>query len=144
MPAAQPSPATVAGQTFERDSLAILLVEDNDANRRVVQLMIEEMGLLADEAASGLEAVARAKDRQYDVILTDVQMPGVDGLEATRRIRAEPHGKRPKIIALTANVMQGDEARCREAGMDGYLPKPLRLDTLAEVLAAPAVQQRER
>jgi PAS domain S-box-containing protein len=121
-------------QPLAGHSLAILLVEDNDANRRVVQLMINELGLEADEAADGLTAVERAAGRRYDVILMDVQMPGLDGLAATRRIRSEQTGVPPIIIGLTANVLQEDEARCREAGMDGYLPKPLRLAALADVL----------
>jgi two-component system sensor histidine kinase/response regulator len=126
-----------AGQPpFEADSLTILLVEDNDANRRVVRLMLTELGLEADEAASGLEAIERARRRHYDVILMDVQMPGIDGLEATRRIRTEQCGTPSIILALTANVMESDEARCREAGMNGYLSKPLRLNTLEAALGS--------
>jgi PAS domain S-box-containing protein len=121
---------------FEADALTILLVEDNDANRRVVRLMLTELGLEADEAASGLEAVERARRRHYDVILMDVQMPGIDGLEATRRIRTEQRGTPSIILALTANVMESDEARCREAGMNGYLSKPLRLNTLEAALGS--------
>jgi CheY-like chemotaxis protein len=97
-------------------------------------LMLEELGFRVDQAASGADAVARARERQYDVILMDVQMPSLDGLEATRLIRAEQRGKPPHIIAVTANVMDGEEARCREAGMDGYLPKPIRFDALAAAL----------
>ena len=121
---------------FGATSVAILLVEDNDANRRVVRLMLAELGLEADEAASGLEAVERARHRHYDVILMDVQMPDIDGLEATRRIRAEQRGAPSVILALTANVMESDEARCREAGMNGYLSKPLRLNALEAAVVA--------
>jgi signal transduction histidine kinase/CheY-like chemotaxis protein len=121
---------------FEAESLTILLVEDNDANRRVVYLMLAELGLEADEAASGLEAVERARHRHYDVILMDVQMPDIDGLEATRRIRAEQRDTPSIILALTANVMESDEARCREAGMNGYLSKPLRLNALETALGS--------
>ncbi len=120
-----------ARENFARNGLAILLVEDNDANRHVVRLMLGELGLEVDEAGSGLDAVERARARDYDVILMDVQLPDLDGLEATRRIRADRPGSRPTIIALTASVMQGDEVRCREAGMDGYISKPVRLDDLA-------------
>ena len=127
-------PAIGAHATFVPGTLAVLLVEDNDANRRVVELMIEELGLHADVAAGGLDAVEAARVRDYDVILMDVHMPGIDGLEASRRIRAERGESRPTIIALTANVIEGEEARCRAAGMDGYLSKPLRLETLASVL----------
>jgi CheY-like chemotaxis protein len=123
-----------ARETFSRDSLAVLLVEDNDANRRVVQLMLEELGIDVDQASGGVEAVERACARAYDVILMDLQMPDLDGLEAARRIRAARLGSSPRILALTASVVEGEETRCREAGMDGYLPKPIRLDTLATVL----------
>jgi PAS domain S-box-containing protein len=123
-----------APEKFALGALAVLLVEDNDANRRVVRLMLNELEVEVDEAASGLEAVQRARGRQYDVILMDVQLPDFDGLEATRRIRSEQRGNAPIIAALTANVMQDDEVRCREAGMNGYLPKPVRLDTLAALL----------
>ena len=119
---------------FAADSLSILLVEDNDANRRVVRLMLTELGLEPDEAAGGLEAVERARHRHYDVILMDVQMPDIDGLETTRRIRAEQRGPQSIILALTANVMESDEARCREAGMNGFLSKPLRLHALEAAL----------
>jgi signal transduction histidine kinase/CheY-like chemotaxis protein len=134
-PRAAPTP--LPDRPFAGHPIPVLLVEDNAANRRVMQMMLEELGLEdVDGAVDGAEAVARARARDYDVILMDVQMPGVDGLEATRRIRAEPRRQRPTIIALTANVMQGEERRCREAGMDGYLAKPLRLETLAAALSA--------
>jgi CheY-like chemotaxis protein len=112
----------------------VLLVEDNAANRQVVRLMLEELGIEVDDVAGGLDAVARASSNRYDVILMDVRMPDCDGLEATRRIRANRDREPPVIIALTANVMRGEEERCREAGMDGYLPKPLRLNALAAAL----------
>jgi CheY-like chemotaxis protein/anti-sigma regulatory factor (Ser/Thr protein kinase) len=119
---------------IQLQGLAVLLVEDDDANRRVVHLMLQELGLDVDEARSGFEAINHARRRQYDVILMDVQMPGCDGLEATRQIRSEKSGAAPLIYALTANIMEDDEARCRAAGMNGYLSKPLRLSTLASVL----------
>ena len=129
--------AALHDRPFDRQSLAILLVEDNDANRRVVRMMLEELGLEADEAAGGIEAVERARQRAYDLILMDVQMPDIDGLEATRRIRQQvERGAAPFILALTANVMESDEARCREAGMNGFLPKPLRLTTLEATIGA--------
>jgi signal transduction histidine kinase len=115
--------------------LSVLLVEDDPANRRIAHLMLDELGCQADEAINGLEAIERARARAYDVILMDLQMPGLDGLETTRRIRAGRHGREPFIIALTASVMKDDQARCRAAGMDGHLVKPLRLDTLADALA---------
>src|SRR6185503_15333837 len=103
----------------------------------VVRMMLEELGLEADEAAGGIEAVERARQRAYDLILMDVQMPDIDGLDATRRIRQQvERGAAPFILALTANVMESDEARCREAGMNGFLPKPLRLTTLEATIGA--------
>jgi len=143
-----PSPESAAGPSrgidntrpekppFAAQSLTILLVEDNEANRRVVLLMLAELGLTADEAASGLEAVERARHRRYDLILMDVQMPDIDGLEATRRIRAGEGDLKAIILALTANVMESDEARCRAAGMNGYLSKPIRLNTLEAALTS--------
>ena len=125
-----------AARPFEHADLSILLVEDNDANRRVVRMMLDELGLDADEAASGIEAVERARQRPYDIILMDVQMPDIDGLEATRRIRNQQRDEAPFILALTANVMESDEARCREAGMNGFLSKPLRLSTLEATIDA--------
>ncbi|MEO8681709.1 MAG: ATP-binding protein, partial [Vicinamibacterales bacterium] len=119
---------------FAPDSLAILLAEDNEANRRVLLLMLEELGLAADVVGDGIAAVERAAARDYDLILMDVRMPGLDGLEATRCIRANPSKHWPVIMALTANVMPGEEALCLDAGMDGYLSKPLRLDNLASLL----------
>jgi signal transduction histidine kinase/ActR/RegA family two-component response regulator len=127
---ATPTPA------FDGKRLNVLLVEDNESNRRVVAMMLGELGLDADEAAGGHEAVQRAAHRRYDIILMDVQMPDLDGLETTRRIRARERDHRAAIIALTANVFESDEARCRAAGMDGYLQKPLSLDTLSAALSA--------
>ena len=116
----------------------MLLVEDNESNRHVVALMLDELGLHADQAAGGYEAIDRAGRRRYDVILMDVQMPDIDGLEAARRIRAHEHDRHATIIALTANVLESDEARCRAAGMDGYLQKPLTLETLSFALRSVA------
>jgi CheY-like chemotaxis protein/nitrogen-specific signal transduction histidine kinase len=126
---------TVPRAPFAADVLSILLVEDNDANRRVLEAMIRELGLRADVAAGGREAVEATKLTAYDVILMDLQMPDLDGLEATRRIRRlRPDGGGPTIIALTADAVRGEQARWRDAGMDGYLAKPLRLETLAATL----------
>jgi CheY-like chemotaxis protein len=137
---AAPVPAGTPGRPASRGpgALTVLLVDDNDANRRVIRLMLEELGLRVDDAGSGSEAVARAGRRAYDVILMDVRMPDLDGLEATRRIRAAHAAGRPApiILALTANAIQGEADRCRVAGMNGYLAKPLRLETLATALAA--------
>jgi CheY-like chemotaxis protein/anti-sigma regulatory factor (Ser/Thr protein kinase) len=128
-------------------SLAVLLVEDHDASRQVLRLMLEELRLDVDEAASGAEAIARAAGKPYDVILMDVQLPGVDGLEATRRIKDAAAGPAPIVVALSAAATASDERRCREAGMDAYLLKPVRLDALAAVIrrtgALPPVERPE-
>jgi signal transduction histidine kinase/ActR/RegA family two-component response regulator len=123
--------STPPSAPFAHQPASILLVEDNAANRRVMQMMLEELGVSGvDEATDGSQAVARARERDYDIILMDLQMPRLDGFEATRRIRADERRQRPRIIALTANVVQGEQGRCVEAGMDGYLSKPIRLDAL--------------
>ncbi|MCT7975153.1 PAS domain S-box protein [Laspinema olomoucense] len=122
--------------------LKILLAEDNVVNQKVALRILERMGYRADVAGNGLEAIAALNRQSYDVILMDVQMPEMDGLEATRRICLEwsqrrdvsPMG-RPWIIAMTANAMQGDREICLQAGMDDYISKPIRLEALAQALA---------
>jgi PAS domain S-box-containing protein len=117
--------------------LRILLAEDNPVNQKVALHMLGRMGYRADTAANGVEALAALRRQPYDVVLMDVQMPEIDGLEATRQIRADPAFAvaAPWIIALTANAMAEDRERCMQAGMDDYVSKPLRADQLAEVLA---------
>jgi CheY-like chemotaxis protein len=93
------------------------------------------MGYRADVASNGLEAVESVARQAYDVVLMDVQMPELDGLDATRRICAQhPTGKRPRIVAMTANAMQGDREMCLAAGMDDYITKPIRVDQLVNAL----------
>ncbi|WP_051571117.1 hybrid sensor histidine kinase/response regulator [Cryptosporangium arvum] len=124
---APPAPASVP--------LRILLAEDNPVNQKVAQLMLSKQGHLVDTVSDGLEAVRAVQLAPYDVILMDVQMPVMDGLEATRRIRAEvPEDRQPHIIAMTASVLVEDKAACRAAGMDDYLPKPVRADDLRAAL----------
>lgn len=115
----------------------ILLVEDNMLNEMVAVGMLRLLGRTADVALNGVEAVQAMEKHPYTIVLMDVQMPLLDGLEATRRIRAEfPTERQPYIIALTANAMAGDEERCLAAGMDAYLSKPLSKERLGEALAA--------
>jgi len=128
----------LARPAFAAPAMAVLLVEDNEPNRRVIRLMLNELGLEPDEAAGGYEAIEATARRHYDIILMDLQMPDLDGLEATRRIRAQEQSHRATIIALTATVFESDDARCRAAGMDGYLQKPLNLDALSGALGAAA------
>jgi len=93
------------------------------------------MGYWGDTAANGLEAIAALERQFYDVILMDVQMPEMDGLEATRQICARwPKPERPTIIAMTANALQGDREACLAAGMDDYIAKPIRVEELVNAL----------
>jgi two-component system, sensor histidine kinase len=117
---------------------SLLLVEDNPVNQTLALKLIEKMGLKADLACDGqeaLECVNRKKSTTaYDVILMDMQMPSMDGLEATRRIRALALPFQPRIIALTANAFESDKHRCLEAGMDDFLPKPFKFEALRQAL----------
>ena len=127
-----------------RHPLRILLAEDNVVNQKLALRFLEQMGYRADIASNGLEAVESVERQPYDVVLMDVQMPEMDGLEATRRICARwRRGERPRIVAMTANAMQGDREMCLAAGMDDYLTKPIRVERLVEALLA-AVPREER
>jgi CheY-like chemotaxis protein len=117
--------------------LRILLAEDNTVNQKLVRRLLGQMGYQADVAGNGLEALAALERQHYDVVLMDVQMPEMDGLEASRQIcRRWPPPERPRLIALTANAMHGDRELCLEAGMDGYIGKPIRIDDLVGALSA--------
>ncbi len=118
-----------------RKPLAILLAEDNTFNQKLATHLLGQLGYRADLAANGLEAIQSVERQHYDVVLMDVQMPEMDGLEATRKICARwSRGERPQIIAMTANAMQGDREMCLQAGMDDYLSKPIRIPDLAAAL----------
>jgi CheY-like chemotaxis protein len=111
--------------------LRILVAEDNVINQKVVLLMLERLGYAADVAADGEETLAALRRQRYDVIFMDVQMPGMDGLEAARHIRDEwPAEERPRIIAVTASARHEDREACLSAGMDGFLSKPVLLEDL--------------
>lgn len=126
--------------------LHILLAEDNAVNQRLALLLLEKLGLRADVAGNGVEAIAALRERHYDIVLMDVEMPELDGLETSRRIHEEWRDQRPWIIAMTANALQGDREQCLEAGMDDYLSKPIRTEELAAALArsAPAAGDGDR
>lgn len=119
----------------KRHPLHILLAEDNLTNQKVAIRMLKRLGYEADIVVNGLEALKAVYTHHYDIILMDVQMPEMDGLEATRMIRMnlEPSDQ-PYIIAMTAAVMQLDRAKCLEAGMDDFLAKPARLEDLAQAI----------
>jgi CheY-like chemotaxis protein len=115
--------------------LRVLLAEDNPVNQKVGLRMLERLGYRADVAANGVEVLAALARRPYDVVLMDVQMPEMDGLVASRHIRSRygaTHG--PRIIAMTGNALEGDRERCRAAGMDDYITKPVRMDQLVAAL----------
>ncbi len=115
--------------------LRILLVEDNAVNQKLALRLLGQMGYMADVAGNGLEAIEALERQSYDVAFMDVQMPEMDGHEASRRICARwPRDVRPRIIAMTANAMQGDREDCLEAGMDDYLSKPIHNEDLIAAL----------
>ena len=116
--------------------LRILLAEDNVVNQKLAMRLLSQMGYRADLASNGIEAIESIARQRYDVVLMDVQMPEMDGLEATRRIvQRWPAGARPRIVAMTANAMQGDREACLSAGMDDYVVKPIRVDALVDALS---------
>ena len=135
-------PNLVAAMPTPND-LRILLAEDNAVNQKVALFMLHKAGLRADVAANGFEVLESVQRQPYDIIIMDVQMPEMDGLETTRRLLAQlpEAANRPWIIALTANAMEGDRAACLAAGMDDYISKPIKKD---ELLAAIGRASRTR
>jgi len=128
--------AAVAAEAKPKtSSLRILLAEDNAVNQKVALLLLDRLGYRADVAWNGLEALAALELQPYDVVLMDVQMPELDGLDTTRRICERwPAGTRPRIVAMTANATTEDREACFDAGMDDYVAKPIRPEALAEAL----------
>ncbi|MBC7379414.1 MAG: response regulator, partial [Burkholderiaceae bacterium] len=133
--AAAPIKPRIDAQMAERHPLRILLAEDNVVNQKLAIRLLQQMGYRADLASNGIEAIESIQRQVYDVVLMDVQMPEMDGLEASRQITAkwQSHA-RPRIVAMTANAMQGDREECLAAGMDDYVTKPIRVDALVEAL----------
>jgi CheY-like chemotaxis protein/HPt (histidine-containing phosphotransfer) domain-containing protein len=119
----------------ERVPLRILVAEDNVVNQQLALLVLQKLGYRAEVTTNGLEALQALEREPYDVVLMDVQMPTMDGLEATRRIHQQwPEGRRPHVIAATASAMQEEREACLAAGMDDYLSKPIRVEELAAAL----------
>ena len=124
--------------------LRILLAEDNLVNQKVAVRMLERLGYRVDVVANGLEVIDAFTRRDYDVVFMDVQMPEMDGLEATRWIRQKlPPERQPVVIAMTANAMEGDRDICLDSGMDDYVSKPVRVDELVNALQKLAKKRAE-
>jgi CheY-like chemotaxis protein len=118
------------------ERLRILVAEDNEVNQLVINAMLTQMGHVVDVVRDGVEAVEKVRTGAYDVVLMDIQMPRLDGLAATRQIRAlGGSASRVPIVALTANAMRDDLRACLDAGMDDHLAKPLEQRDLARVIA---------
>ena len=128
--------------TFLPHALQVLLVEDDAINRVAGGALLRQQGCEVTTASDGYEALERFRDSRFDVVLMDIRMPGMDGLETTQKLRQlEPYGSAVPVIALTADVTQENIARCLAVGMQQVLSKPIHMDRLREVLAAVVPQQ---
>ncbi len=128
----------------ERHPLRILLAEDNAMNRKLAVRLLERMGYAPEVAGDGLETIAALEAETFDLVLMDVQMPELDGLEATRRIRQRwPGAAGPRIVAMTATAMAGDRELCLAAGMDDYISKPIRVAELTAALEATVARRAQ-
>jgi CheY-like chemotaxis protein len=135
--AAAQAATNAAAETVIRERHAdsrILVVDDEPVNLEIARMLLADIGLRVDTATDGAEAVTLAQETAYAAILMDMQMPNVDGLEATRQIRGIPGHRQTPIIAMTANAFAEDRARCLEAGMSDFLTKPFNPDTLFATL----------
>jgi PAS domain S-box-containing protein len=122
-------------ENFFQFDMHALLVDDRKANQKVAQRILEKLGCRATVVSSGEEAVRRVREESFDLIFMDCQMPGMDGYEATRVIRREQkEGRHPLIVAMTANALEGARQECLDAGMDDYLAKPIKPQTVAAIL----------
>jgi CheY-like chemotaxis protein len=138
-------PAALPPRQLEMRALNVLLAEDNAVNQKLATRLLQKMGHQVTVAANGEEAVRAYAAGRFDVILMDVQMPEMNGFEATAHIREHEQrtGEHVPIVALTAHAMQGDRDRCLDAGMDDYLSKPLNSIALAEKLASMSLEPVE-
>ncbi len=132
--AAPLSPACGSPQFAALRGARVLVVEDNELNQQVAREMLEEVGVVVEVASNGEEGVAMASARPFDLVLMDMQMPVMDGLEATRELRAEPRLSALPVIAMTANALEADRQRCLDAGMNDHLAKPMAAESLWKTL----------
>ncbi|HMI68207.1 MAG TPA: response regulator, partial [Cyclobacteriaceae bacterium] len=123
--------------------LRILIAEDNAVNQKLTERVLNKLGYKPEIADNGLEALQAVTQKSFDLILMDVQMPEMDGLEATRKIRLRA-GDQPVIIAMTANAMQGDREECMTAGMDDYISKPVKIEILVNLFEKWALEVKEK
>ncbi|HRP27445.1 MAG TPA: GAF domain-containing protein [Burkholderiaceae bacterium] len=141
---AEPARPRIDAGMAARHPLRILLAEDNAVNQKLALRLLQQMGYRADVASNGIEAIECIERQPYDVVLMDVQMPEMDGLEASRRIVARWKAEeRPRIVAMTANAMQGDREECLAAGMDDYVTKPIRVDALVAALLQAGIRDAQ-
>ncbi|MBM3852059.1 MAG: response regulator, partial [Verrucomicrobia bacterium] len=136
-------PFVAAAKTAASRPELVLLAEDNAVNQKVALLMLSRLGYRADVAGNGIETLEAVRRQRYDIVLMDVQMPEMDGLEASRRIHGmwPTRPERPWIIAITANAMQGDREACLAAGMDDYISKPIKTEELAAAMERATAQR---
>ncbi len=142
---AAPTPSRAPTRFPEALRVRVLLVEDNPVNRKLASCLLAKRGCLVDAAADGREAIEAAARGGYDLVLMDCQMPGVDGYEATRAIRAAERERgraRTTIVAMTAHAVAGAREVCLDAGMDDYLTKPIILADFDRVLAERVLSAR--
>ncbi len=131
----EPNDEPIVVESISREQCRILVAEDNVINQKLSLRLLEKLGFTADLAEDGKQALEMAKGKRYDLILMDIQMPEMDGLEAAHRIIEElPAEDQPAILAMTANVLSDDRERCMQAGMRDFISKPIRFDTLKEMI----------
>jgi CheY-like chemotaxis protein len=134
-PARPGAPVGGAGNAADPVAFRVLVAEDHPVNQKIVTAMLRKLGYRPDVVANGLEVLAALERQPYDLVLMDCEMPELDGLEATRRLRGGlPPGRQPVVMAMTAYALRGDRERCLEAGMDDYLSKPVEVDQLRQKL----------